>query len=237
MMCAQTVDTAVILAGGAGLRLRPLTDDRPKAMIEIAGRPLLEWALMGLKKNGIRHVIIGVAYKGERIVNHFQDGRRLGLNIQYSRHTVEGGTGEGFRLAIERHVKSETFFAMNGDELTNVQLQDMLKFHQRQRATATIAVVPLRSPFGVVEINGCDIVAFHEKATIDSVSVSVGVYVFEREILSYMPKTGDVEKTAFPRLAKERRLKAYRHKGFWMTVNTLKDLGSVEEEIKRGVFG
>ena len=236
-MCTLSVDTAVILAGGPGLRLRPLTDDRPKAMIEVAGRPMLEWALLGLRKNGIRQVIIGIAYKGERIMEHFQDGRNLGLNIQYSTHTVEGGTGEGFRLAIERYVRNKTFFGMNGDELTNVRFQDLLRFHYEHGGTATIAVASLRSPFGVVDIRDSDVLAFREKPIIDSVRVSIGVYVFERDILDYLPKKGEIEKTAFPRLAQEGKLKAFEHDGFWMTVNTMKDLTEVEREIRKRGFG
>jgi len=228
------IETAIVLAGGAALRLRPLTNDRPKAMVEVAGRPLLDWVLAWLRRNQVLRVVIGVAYKGERIVEHFKDGKSAGLEIQYSTHTVEGGTAEGFRLAIDRYVKDETFFAMNGDELTNVRLQDLANFHSHQKATATIAVAPLRSPFGVVDLNGPDILAFREKPTIDSVHVSVGVYAFQHEILDYLPRTGEIEKTVLPRLAAERKLKAYRHNGFWMTINTLKDLSEVEKELAKG---
>lgn len=220
----MAIETAIILAGGVGLRLRPLTDDRPKAMVEVAGRPLLDWILTWLRNNQIRRVVIGVAYRGESIIEHLGDGSSLGLKVDYSTHTVEGGTAEGFRLAIERHVNDSTFFAINGDELTDVALQTLASFHNRQKATATITVAPLRSPFAVVELEGSDIVSFHEKPLIDSVHVSVGVYVFQREILDYLPRTGDIERTAFPRLAAERKLTAYRHEGFWMTVNTMKDL-------------
>ncbi len=215
------------------MRLRPLTIDRPKAMVEVAGRPLMEWVLLWLKKNGIRKVVIGVAYKGDKIVEHFRDGKSAGVNIAYSKHTVEGGTAEGFRLAIERHVKDDTFLALNGDELTNVRVQDLATFHRLLNGTATIAVAPLRSPFGVVDIEDNDILRFREKPTIESVYVSVGVYVFQRKIMDYMPETGEIETTAFPRLTEERKLKAYKHDGFWMTINTLKDLNEVEKAISR----
>lgn len=230
------VETAVVLAGGAGLRLRPLTNDRPKAMVEIAGKPLLHWVLAWLRRNEVRRVVIGIAYKGERIVQHFGDGKSLGLRILYSTHTVEGGTAEGFRLAIERHVKDETFLAMNGDELTDVRMQELAHFHNQKKATATVAVSPLRSPFGVVDLDGSDVVAFREKPRIGSVQVSIGVYTFEHQILDYFPQTGEIEKSVFPRLAAERKLKAYRHEGFWMTVNTLKDLGEAEKELCKSGF-
>jgi NDP-sugar pyrophosphorylase family protein len=236
-VCADwdmSVRTAIVLAGGAGLRLRPLTNGRPKAMIEVAGRPLLYWVLGWLRRNQVRRVVIGLAYKGERIVEYFGNGESLGLEIQYSTHTVEGGTAEGFRLAISRHVRDETFFAVNGDELTNVGLQDLAGFHNKQGGTATVAVSALRSPFGVVELRGTDIVAFREKARIDSVRVSMGVYAFQHEIIDYLPQTGEIEKTVFPRLAAEGKLKAYEHNGFWMTVNTIKDLSEVEAEFSKG---
>ena len=82
-------------------------------------------------------------------------------------------------------------------------------------------------------MDGADVVSFREKARIDSVSVSIGVYTFQQEILDYLPRTGDVERTAFPRLAAERKLKAYRHNGFWMTVNTTKDLSEVEKRLSK----
>ena len=228
------VETAIVLAGGAGLRLRPLTDDRPKAMVEVSGRPLLDWVLFWLKRNLVRRVVIGIAYKGEMIVEHLKDGESIGLDVQYSRHTVEGGTAEGFRLAIQRYVNDPTFFAINGDELTDVRLQELGDFHRRQGAIATVTVAPLQSPYGVVDLDGANIIAFREKAAIESVNVSVGVYSFQQEMLDYLPRTGDIERTAFPRLAGERKLSAYRHNGFWMTVNTTKDLSEAEERLSKG---
>ena len=233
-MKSRIIETAIVLAGGLGERLQPLTNDRPKAMLDVAGKPLLYWVLRWLGRNQVRRVVIGVAYRKDRIIQYFGDGEPVGLEIKYSTHTIEGGTAEGLRLAIKRHVNDETFFAMNGDELTSVRLQELADFHRRQKATATIAVSPLRSPFGVIDTDGPDIVAFREKATIDSVSVSIGVYAFQNEILDYLPRTGQIERTVFPRLAAERKLKAYRHDGFWMTVNTTKDLSEVQKELLKG---
>ena len=226
------VKTAVVLMGGEGLRLRPLTNDRPKAMLEVGGRRLVDWVLHWLAKNSMEKVVIGVAYRKEKIIDYVGAGEKYGIRIQYSHHTVEGGTAQGFRWAIGRYVDDDTFLAMNGDELTNVSVQDLAAYHIAKGATATIAVSPLRSPFGVVRIQDDDIVGFHEKPLVDSLLVSVGVYVFQKEILNYLPEFGDIEKTAFPRLAAERKLKAYRYNGFWMTVNTVKDLHEVNQWIR-----
>jgi mannose-1-phosphate guanylyltransferase len=226
------VRTAVILAGGAGLRLRPLTDENPKAMIIVAGKPLLQWIIEWLKRNGILNIVIGVAYKKEKITSYFADGKKFGVTIKYSNHSVEGGTGEGFRLAIERHVKDEVFLAMNGDELVDLSVQDLVRHHYAQRGIATIAVGPLRSPYGLVELQGNDVVGFQEKPVIRTHYVSVGVYIMSRKIVEYLPQEGDIERAVFPKLASQGMLKAYIHDGFWATVNTIKDLEDVETQLK-----
>jgi mannose-1-phosphate guanylyltransferase len=225
------VKTAVILAGGGGVRLRPLTDDTPKAMIVAAGKPLLEWILEWLNGNGIENVVIGVAYHKEKIIDYFGDGKRFGLTINYSNHTVEGGTAEGFRLAIQRHVNDGTFLAMNGDELVDLRVSEFAAHHHANGGIVTIAVGPLRSPYGVVNLEGTDVTGFVEKPILKSHYVSVGVYIFSREVLNYLPMTGDIERTTFPRLVSIRKLKAYVHHGFWATVNTVKDLQDVETQL------
>ena len=227
------IRTAVILAGGEAMRLRPLSNEMPKAMIVVAGKPLLQWILEWLKRNGVDRVVIGVAYKKEKIIDHFGDGTAFNLRLRYSQHTVEGGTSEGFKLAIETHVDDQTFLAMNGDELVDINLSDLALHHHSNRGIATIAVGPLRSPYGVVEVNGSDVIGFREKPILRSHLVSVGVYVFSKEILGYLPARGNIEQTAFPTLASMRKLKAYVHNGFWATVNTIKDLEDVEKELAR----
>jgi len=229
----NSIRTAVILAGGEGLRLRPLTDDSPKGMIMVAGKPLLQWILEWLKLNSIFNVVIGVAYRKEKIIDYFGDGKRFGLTIKYSNHTVEGGTSEGFRLAIQRHVRDDAFLAMNGDELVDLRVSEFEARHYSLGGVATIAVGPLRSPYGVVELEGEDVLGFQEKPILRSHFVSVGAYIFSGEILNYLPEKGDIERTAFPKLSSQRKLKAYVHDGFWATVNTMKDLEDVENQLRQ----
>lgn len=232
-MDIHEIETAVILAGGEGLRLRPLTNDIPKAMVTVAGKPLLQWVIEGLRKHGVQKIVVGVAYKKDRVTEYFGNGKRFGAQIEYSNHSVEGGTSEGFRLAIERHVDDDIFLAMNGDELVDLDLADFVKCHYSNGGLATIAVGPLRSPYGVVKLEGNDIVGFQEKPILTSHFVSIGTYIFSREVLDYLPEKGDVERSAFPRLATMRKLKAYNHNGFWATVNTIKDLEDVERQLRR----
>ena len=224
----------MVLAGGEGLRLAPLANSVPKALVRIRSKPLLEWVIQWLARSGIRDVVVGVAYEKKKVMDFFGDGSRLGVRMRYSVHTVEGGTAEGFRKAIDRYVTDETFLAMNGDELTNLNVAKLHELHVSSSALATVAVTPFKSPFGIARLNANDSVAsFEEKVTIPDICVSIGVYAFRREILDYIPQMGDIERTTFPVLSRIRKLQAYRHDGFWMTVNNLKELEEAEEGVER----
>lgn len=177
--------------------------------------------------------MIGVAYRKDKIIDYFRNGERFGVKIQYSNHTVEGGTGEGFRLAISRYVKDDVFLAMNGDELVDLNIAEFAKFHRENGTTATIAVGPLPSPYGLIELEGNYVTGFREKTIIKSHYVSVGTYIFSKDIQAYLPQVGDIERTTFPTLATSRKLTAYVHNGFWATVNTAKDIESVENHLKK----
>jgi len=194
---------------------------------------VLEWILRWVLQNGINHVVLGVAYKKDQIIKYFRNGRDFGLDISYSQHTVAGGTGEGFRLAISRFVSDKRFLAMNCDELSDLDVSKLARSHQSDRDIATIAVSPLRSPFGVVQLRGTRITGFREKPVIRDHFVSIGIYLLESQIMTYLPEKGDIERVTFPILARERRLSAYLHNGFWTTMNTIKDVRYAEEYIKR----
>ncbi len=228
----QIPKTAVVLSGGAGMRLRPLTDEIPKGLVKVAGKPLLEWVVDWLRDSGVTDLVIGVAYLKEKIIQYFGDGSKFGVEIRYSTHTVDGGTGEGFRLAISRHVTSDCFFALNGDQITNLSLRSMFNSHRASRALATIGVVHPRLPFGLVltdRLGFCT--GFVEKPAMKDVSCSSGIYVFDKGIKGSLPRKGDVEKVTFPRLARQRRVKAYIHNGSFLTVNSLRELEEAEKEL------
>jgi NDP-sugar pyrophosphorylase family protein len=213
--------------------MRPLTEDIPKAMIKLHGRPLLYWTLDWLKKYRFEHVVLGVAYRKEVIIDYIQKNP-FGLKIDYSVHTVEGGTGEGFRLAIERYVDDENFLAMNGDEFTNLNLKKLTDFHLKNKPLATIAISPMRSPYGIVQIRGNDIIGFKEKPILEDKLVSAGIYIFNHGILDYLPTKGALETTTFPLLAQKGLLKAYRlnKNERWITINSIKDLSIAEKEFE-----
>ncbi len=225
------IKTAVVLVGGSGLRMRPLTEDMPKCMIPLHGKPLIYWTLSWLRSYGVDHAVLGVSYCKDVVINYIRNNP-LGMKVDYSEHTIEGETGEGFRLAIKRHVTDENFLAMNGDELTNLNIKAFGDFHLAQKGIVTIAVSPMQSPFAVLDMDGNDIIEFKEKPVLADKLVSSGIYMFNHGITEYLPMTGSIEKTAFPALAAKRLLKAYRLKESerWLTVNCVKDLSIAETQ-------
>lgn len=230
----QPIKTAVILAGGEGTRLRPLTNNIPKPMVRVLGKPILQWVIEWLKNNEVRNIVIGVAYRKESVIDYFKDGSKFGVRIKYSVHTIDGETGEGFRLAIARYIKDDLFLAVNGDEMTNFNLQDLIDYHVAHNPVATIAVTHPRSPFGLINTDQNGLVqSFVEKPIINSLLVSIGTYLFSNRILDYLPERGSIEKTTFPSLANKKLLRAYPINGTWLTINTMKDLQFVEKMLKK----
>ncbi len=226
--------TAVVLSGGQGVRLRPITKDIPKGLVRVGGKPLLQWVIEWLRDNGVVDIVIGVAYLKDQIIDFFRDGSRFDVNIQYSVHTVEGGTAEGFRLAITRYVEEEAFFALNGDQIVDVDLKSMSRKHMENNTLATIAVVHPRLPFGLVRVDDRDFCrGFVEKPIIRDLFCSSGIYLFQREIDTVLPKRGDVERTTFPLLARKKKVGVYRHKGSFITVNSLRELEEAEEQLQK----
>jgi mannose-1-phosphate guanylyltransferase len=225
------IRTAVILVGGSGLRLRPLTDDRPKCMISLRGKPLLYWTITWLRDYGFEHIVLGVAYRKEAVINYIKENN-FRIKIDFSEHTEEGETGEGFNLAIKRHVTDENFLAMNGDELTNMNLERFVDFHFAQKGIATIAASPMRSPFAILKLEGNNIIEFKEKPLLEDQLINSGIYIFNHVICDYLPTTGAIERTAFPALAEKRLLKAYRlgKEEKWLTINSVKELSIAEKE-------
>jgi NDP-sugar pyrophosphorylase family protein len=232
------IRTAVVIAGGRGERLRPLTDDRPKGMVSAGGQPLLHWVLRWLKSQGIERVVIGVAYRGDVIVDHISKGGGLGMDVRISEHTLDGGTAQGFRLAIERHVAEdeEDFLAMNCDEITNLSVANLEAVHRRCGAVVTMALAPFFCRFSVVdhEPDG-RISGFKYGRQLPQVPVSIGVYLFNRAIRRLLPQTGSVEDAVFTHLVGEGRLAGYMLSGGeeWVSVNDMKNIREAEEALRR----
>src|SRR5207247_9328302 len=143
--------TAAGLAGWGGRRLSPITKRLPKGLVKGGGKPLLQWVVEWVKENSVTSIVMGVAYLKDHIISYFGNGDSFGVEIKYSIHTVQGGTGEGFSLAIGRYVSDDTFFALNGDQITDLRLGSLLGKHIEKSAIATIAVVHPGLPVGLVD--------------------------------------------------------------------------------------
>jgi len=224
--------TAVIIAGGEGSRLKPLSNNKPKAMVEINGRPMLYWTLRWLKFHGVKNVVIGVAYKKGKILSYMKANKFFGLNAQFSVHTLEGGTAQGFRLAINRFVTDENFIAMNCDEVTNMNLTKLVRAHEKKQPLVTMALAPFYCRFSVVETTGDGFASgFKYGHMLPNAPVSIGIYVFNREIVNHIPDTGSIEHTVFTPLAKRRKIACYwlGADEQWISVNDVKNVREVEE--------
>jgi NDP-sugar pyrophosphorylase family protein len=211
---------AIILAGGKAERLGEAASGRPKALVEIAGRPLAAYQVEQLAAARVGRVLVSCASGQEELFEAALGG--LGPEIVAVGEPEPLGRGGGLRFAAKARREAGDVYALNGDELVDVDLEALRRLHEAG-ASATITVVPLRSPFGVVELEGDLVTGFREAPQLEH-WVSCGVYLLGEEALERLPERGDHETTTFPALAAERRLRAHRHTGVWLTVNTPKDL-------------
>jgi NDP-sugar pyrophosphorylase family protein len=218
---------AVILAGGRAERLGEAAGGRPKALVELGGRPLAAYQVEQLGRAGVDRVLISCAGGQEGLFEAALGG--IGPEVVAVPEPAPLGRGGGIRFAAQQRREAGDLFALNGDELVDVDLSRLLEHHREGDAAATITVVPLQSPFGVVELDDDDhVTGFREAPRLDE-WVSCGVYVLGEEALERFPERGDHESSTFPELAAEGRLRALRHEGIWLTVNTPKDLRVASE--------
>jgi NDP-sugar pyrophosphorylase family protein len=218
---------AVILAGGKAERLGEAAGGLPKALIEVGGKPLAAYQVAQLAHAGVERVLVSCAAGQEGQFEAVLGG--VGPEIVAVPEPEPLGRGGGIRFAAQQRREAGDLFALNGDELVDVDLSRLLEHHREGDAAATITVVPLQSPFGVVELDGGDhVTGFREAPRLDQ-WVSCGVYVLGEDALERFPERGDHESTTFPELAAEGRLRALRHEGIWLTVNTPKDLRVASE--------
>lgn len=235
------MDTAVMIAGGRGLRLSPLTDDRPKTLIPVAGRPILYYIVNWLKSYGVSHLVIGVSHMKEKIYEYAKENDNFGMDVDFSEHTLEGGTAQGFKLAITRFVNEDDFFALNSDELTNMNLHDLEWAHKKYRPTLTLALAPLNVRLSIIDHdNENRITKFTYGKKMPEIKISNGIYAFNHEIIDCIPDTGSIENDTFVKLSEEGKARAYtlKENEDWCTVNTAKDIDEAEEKLRQwGVIG
>ncbi len=217
---------AVILAGGFGKRLRPYTEEIPKPLVRVADRPILEHQIEWLKQYGFNEFVLLVGYRKEKIIEHIGSGGRLGVKVTYVVEDEPLGTGGAIKNAEHILSKEEKFLVINGDILTNLNpLKLFDKLEKEPSLVGVIASIPLPSPYGVLEIKDGKVVGFVEKPKLQDYWINAGVYALRPEALKYFPERGDLERTAFPAMAKDGVLGAVKYTDiFWKSIDTYKDL-------------
>ncbi len=229
---------AMILAGGYGKRLRPLTLEVPKPLVKVAGKPVLFYQLEWLKYYGINEVVILAGYLKEKIIEAIGSGSKFGLHVSYVVEDEPLGTGGALKNAAHVLKRDETIIVINGDILTNIDPRKLVeKLDSDKNLVAALGAVPLRSPYGILEIDEEKglITGFREKPILYEYWINAGVYAFRPAIVDYLPEKGDIEKTTFPELAEKRLLGTYKYSTppyYWRSIDTHKDLEEAAKEIE-----
>ena len=217
------------------MRLRPLTDDRPKALIPVRGRPISEYQIEWLQKEGsIDGITFACGYKWERLKEHFGSDFH-GIPVGYSVEKEPLGTGGAIKKALAAQSSDDLVVVTNGDIITDLPLKRMVEAHkQAGGASASMLVVPYRSRFGVVKIDKLKVVrGFEEKAAFPDVWINGGVYILNPGRISrVLPDSGDIERDTFPKLVAHGDLLSYPYYGEWTFVDTWKELAELEESLE-----
>ena len=226
----------VILAGGYGKRLRPLTDSVPKPLLKVSERPIIEWQIEWLKHYGIDEIVVCAGYLKEKIVDEIGSGHKLGVKIGYATEDEPLGTGGALKNAEHLLSNEDKFIVINGDILTNLDPRRLLPMLDEKDVVGCIALVHLPSPFGIIEFDKQSgrILKFTEKPRLPQHYINAGVYAFRPSVFQYLPENGDIEKTTFPSLAKDGMLRAIPYEGVeWISIDSHKDLEEAAKLVGR----
>jgi NDP-sugar pyrophosphorylase family protein len=218
---------AILLAGGKAERLGAAAQGKPKPLVPVAGKPLAAYQVGQLARAGVDRVIVSCAAGTEALFLEALSG--LGPELLVAPEPEPLGRGGGLRLAAGLRLERGPLYALNGDELLDVDLHALLAHHRAKDVAATVTLTPLQSPFGIVELDDDDLVTGFREAPRLPHWVNVGVYVLDDDAIARLPERGDHERSTFPELAAQRRLAGFRHEGTWLTVNTPKQLRLAEE--------
>ena len=217
---------AIILAGGFGKRLKPITDYVPKPLVPIKNIPIIDWQIKYLKKFGVDEVIVSTSYKKDMIENYLKS-KDHNINIKYSHEKSPLGTGGAIKKAGNL-IKDDVFFVMNGDIITNIDLNKMIS------TPNSIASIELRTNFGILDVKDDKITKFREKKEISDLWMNAGIYFLERKILKNLPFKGDIEKTFFPEFAEKNLLNLIKFKNVkWFSIDSFKDIEESSKEIEK----
>lgn len=224
----------VIMAGGMGKRLMPLTEHTPKPMLKVGGRPILETLISRLQQQGFSEILISINYKGEQIKDYFGDGRMMGVNIRYIEEEKPMGTAGALGILAEnpRH----PVLVMNGDILTNVNFENLIDFHYKSKADATMCIreYGLEVPYGVVRLNQNNIIAIEEKP-VQQFYVNAGIYVLNPEVIKTIKPGSAIDMTQiFEKLVQQNSVTvSFPIREFWMDIGKLEDYNRANNEYFR----
>jgi NDP-sugar pyrophosphorylase family protein len=228
----------VILAGGLGVRLRPLTYTIPKPLLPVGERPILEEIVTRLRSFGMRDIVIAVGYRAELIETYFRDGSQLGVSIEYAHESEPLGTAGPLSLVRAKFgagaVESDPVLVMNGDILTDLDMPQLVEFHERggQEITVVTREYQLRHPYGVLELEGDHIVRVVEKPVVTD-TVNAGVYVLRWSALDLIPEGRAYEIPDLINRAVEvgRKVAAYPFGGEWLPIDRLEQLQEASRSV------
>lgn len=221
----------VLMAGGEGVRLRPLTETVPKPMLPIGGRPLLETILKNLADQGFTKYFISVNHQRHVIQNYFGDGSEYGVEIRYLVEDKRLGTAGALSLLPEKPTKP--VIVMNGDLMTSVRFENLLRFHEDQGSDATLCVreYSTKIPYGVVRVDGTKLTGIHEKPE-QSFMVNAGIYVLGPRALEHVPngEICDMPKVFRALIANGGNATVYHIQEYWLDIGRMEDLETAEKE-------
>jgi NDP-sugar pyrophosphorylase family protein len=246
-MSRDTLTTAIILAGGQGMRLRPMTEVIPKPLARVANKPLLEHVIFGLRKQGIESIAMATGYKAEAIEEHFGNGTQHGVALRYIVEPYPLGSGGAVRNVYEQcpEYSQGTFAVASADVLHDADLGAALKFHRERSAVVTVVCCEVDEPqdVGICEVQDDGrIRAFYEKpapGVTNSRWANVALWIFEPEVVSMIEAGAStrVEDDLFPQLLREGApLYAYRHRGYWLDVGTPRRYLQAQHDALAGRF-
>lgn len=226
--------TAVIMAGGKGERLRPLTETVPKPMLHVGSKPIIEHNIDRLVQFGVREIYISINYLGDQIKNYFGDGSSKGISIRYVEETEPLGTIGALSLISE--FKEETIFLINSDLLTNIDLEQFYTNHHDAGANMSVASIPYRVqvPYAVLEAQEERVLGFVEKPGYNY-HVSAGMYLIARDaLIKWLPTKGFYNATDFMEklITEQGKLIHYPHTGYWLDIGKYADYIQAQEDIK-----
>lgn len=222
----------VLLCGGEGTRLRPYTYNIPKPMLPLGRKPILEFVINNLKRNGLEDIVITLGYLKEQIIDYFGDGSKFGVKIEYIIEDKKMNTAGSLFPILNK--LDDTFLVGMGDHVTNINLKKMIDYHKSKGNIATIGLKRQGMPFeyGVVQLDeNNNVREFKEKPIIENL-INSAIYVFEPEIRKYIAPGRDFAKDVFPEIMREnKKISGYIFDDFWLDIGRINDYENVNQVI------